>query len=595
MNSKKSSFFVSLVIVAILVLVAALLYTLKPAQPAAVAGRSANRAVSQPARPRQAASSPQGWDSLKAQEFLGEEPASYSAVGEQALPSGFVPGLARAAAEDGATPGENARFAGAQPSALYGGRTSHPVAASAAPLQEGRYISAADREGAARLGYPAGQTLPADEEKQAAAQAAFSPYMAALTKEQAAALEKQLDGLSGRVEEAVLRALLPKSKKDANIEKYLSRSPSRQAETAQTGGQFAPVARQIAQQKAGIMQSMQQAFGPKAAQEAGQLMDAYQHELLGALNQPGQTAEQLRKQASQISRKYNEKLQKLGEKHGLERMKQEQEKKDSVFQQKLAQAYGPETAGQLGGIMEKYRQQELALAQQGLTAEEFYKQALANQRARRKEMENFLLQNGQSLKGLHRAEDEEERRAVAQALKAEEEGQTAPQAYRATDEEKAIFGNNLKQERTEKVKIAQEMYGAEGVARIREVYNRYADETEKIMNDTETSRLEKQQQLMKARQEANQALERIQNNPQMRQLREERQVASTLDRLMQDPAVAKASPEQKEAFKQAARPVLQQMYAQINDIAADPNLSDAQKQQRISEVQQQAQRQLAGQ
>ncbi len=427
-------------------------------------------------------------------------------------------------------------------------------------------------------------------------QTPFSPYLASLTKEQAASLEKQLNGLSGRVEAAVLRALLPKSKKDINVEKYLSRRSN--ANSDETGNkQFATVSQQLAQQKTGIMRSMQQAFGPRAGKEAGQLMDSFEQELMSALNQPGQSNEQIRQKTNQISRKYNEKLQQLGQKHGLEKMKQERESKDSIFQQQLNKSYGSEMAEQLGDIMEKYRQKDLALAQQSgtLNEKEYYEQLYANQRSRHKEMETALLKNGKSLTGLIRAEDEEEGRVIGQALKQEQEGKELPRAYRASREEKEASARSVKTEREEKIRVAREIYGEQGIRQIDEVYTRYEAKKQEIMDNDETSLLEKQQQLRQARLDANQSLDRIQKSPEMKALRENRQVESSLQQLMQDPGFAQATPEQKTAFVQTARPILQEMYSKANAIVDDPNLSDEQKEQQIKALQEQAQRQLMGQ
>ena len=64
---------------------------------------------------------------------------------------------------------------------------------------------------------------------------------------------------------------------------------------------------------------------------------------------------------------------------------------------------------------------------------------------------------------------------------------------------------------------------------------------------------------------------------------------------MQSPEVAKATPEQKAELAAAARPVLQRMYARINEVAENDKLSDAEKQRHIQAIQEEAQRQLAGQ
>ena len=66
---------------------------------------------------------------------------------------------------------------------------------------------------------------------------AFAPYLAGANKDKQKQLSKQLETLSSGLDRAITKALLPKSKKDANIEKYLQRNSSRGV----SAGPFAPV------------------------------------------------------------------------------------------------------------------------------------------------------------------------------------------------------------------------------------------------------------------------------------------------------------------------------------------------------------------
>ncbi len=426
----------------------------------------------------------------------------------------------------------------------------------------------------------------------------FAPYMASLPKEQAEKLEKQLNGLSDRVEAAILRAFLPKSKKDMNIEKYLAHRGNSTNSSASTStpnaNPFAGVAQQFNRQKTELVDSMKQAFGDKAAGQAGRIMDSYQKEIMNTLNQPGLTPEQIQQKTHKISQKYNKQLQKLSEKSGLERMEKERTELDNVFQDNLTKSYGADMADQLGNILTKYRQQELELAQKGLPADEYYEQLLTMQRQRHKDMENLLTENGRSLKGLLDAENKQEQTNIEQQLQDEQEGKILPKIYHASEEEKTAFGNSLNQERNDKVHVAQDMYGSAGAELVNQVYNRYYDEATRIMEDEETSLLEKQQQLMEARKKANEEIERIQNSPEMKRLREDKQVNETMQQLLKDAAFTQATEEQKEQFEKTARPILHDMFARINEVTANPNLTDDQKKQQIQAIQQQAQRQLAG-
>ncbi len=420
---------------------------------------------------------------------------------------------------------------------------------------------------------------------------AFSPFMAAMNKEQHKKLESQLKGLSSGIDRAVARALLPKSKKDANIEKYLQRNASPEAAAA---GPFAPVLEQVAAQKAGVVNSMGQAFGPQAAKEAGQVMNSFQQEMSAAVTAPGQTPQQIADKVKAVTQKYEQKLQKMTEDNGFRQFEQERLAKDNLLKQELAKQYGADFAALAGEKIDAAREKDMLLARQGLPAEEYYKQQLANQRERRKAIEDLLAQSGKSTKGLFAAEDEVERRDVEQKLKDEEEGKTLGRSYRAGEKELAAIDQSLTQERDEKLRTAGEVYGEEGARRVDGIYQKYYDEYMKIWTDPDSSKTAKQQASMKLRQDVNRQLEQVQNEPQMRQARLERQVESSLSQLMQDPGVSRASAAQKAALEEKARPILREMYERVNDILAS-DLPDAEKQRRIEAVQAQAQRKLSGQ
>lgn len=432
----------------------------------------------------------------------------------------------------------------------------------------------------------AGVARPSAEEKR---DAIFAPYLTSLTPEAAKSLERQLTGLSSRVERAVLQAMLPKSRKDANIEKYLQRNSSHNA----SAGPFAGVMEQISAQKAGIMNSMNGAFGKDAADEAGKVMDAYQKELATALSQPGLTQEQAAQKTRAIGAKYEKELQKVGQKHALKDFKEQREAKDNTLQTQLAKAYGADIAAQAESILAASREKDMQLALAGLPEEEYYKQQLENQRARRKELEQMLLQNGRSLQGLQEAEDEMERRRVEQALKDEEEGKTLPVNHHFDDKTITATTQDLRRERAEKLQTAQQIYGEAGGAEVNAIYDRYEARMNEIMNSDWPLSV-KQQEIMKARQSTNAEISALQRTPKMREAREQEQVNSTMEQLMQDPGLANATPEQREAFERRARPVLQDMFQRINEVS-ESNLPDDEKQRRIAALQDRAQRQLRGQ
>ena len=431
----------------------------------------------------------------------------------------------------------------------------------------------------------AGVYQPTVAERQAAT---LAPYMASLNnKERAQKLQQQLNAVSTGVERALAKALLPKSKKNANIEKYLNRNTSSSVVAA---GPFAGVIQQVAAQRAGVVGSMGQTFGDAAAKEADQIMNDFQNELSTALSQPGQTTEQLAQKTREISQKYNDKLQKTTEKHGLQQFRAEREAKDNQLKEEIAKRYGDEIASKVGEKIDAAREKDILLAQQGLSVEEYYNQQLANQQERRKQIESVITGSGKSVRGLLEAENLLEQKEVERALEAEENGQKQVRVYRASEEELNAIGTSLSQEREEKVQAAGSLYGAEGAQRMDAVYQRYYQEYMRIWNDPETSRTEKQQASMNLRQEVNNEIDQIQRDPALQQTRVTRQVDAQMSQIMAN--LSGASAEQKEAIEQRARPILTEMYERANQIQTS-NLPEDEKARRLQRVQEEAQRQLS--
>ncbi len=467
--------------------------------------------------------------------------------------------------------------------------TYRPKGLSAANY--GQYGSSYSGSGAPAAQGPGVYRPTVEEQMQAERNRAFAPFMTAVPKEQQKRLETQLKGLSSGIDRAVAKALLPKSKKDANIEKYLQRNASPQAVAA---GPFAPVLDQVAAQKSGVVNSMGQTFGPQAAQEASKVMDSFQNEMTSAVTAPGQTPQQIAQKVKEVTKKYEQKLQKMTQDNGFKKFEQERIAKDNLLKEEIGKQYGSEIAALASEKIDSARAKDMQLARQGLPAEEYYKQQLANQRDRRKALEDIILKNGKSTKGLFAAEDEVERRDIEQKLQDEEDGKTLGRSYKAGEKELAAIDHSLNQERKEKLQTAGQIYGEEGARKIDAIYQKYYDDYMKIWNDPDSSKTSKQQASMKLRQDVNKQLEEVQNDPQMQEARLNRQVESSLSQLMQDPNVSRAPAEQQEALAQKARPVLREMYQTVNEIASS-NLPDAEKQKRMEQAQAEAQRKLSGQ
>ena len=90
--------------------------------------------------------------------------------------------------------------------------------------------------------------------------------------------------------------------------------------------------------------------------------------------------------------------------------------------------------------------------------------------------------------------------------------------------------------------------------------------------------------------EVNNEIDQIQRDPVLQQERVTRQVDAQMTQIMN--GMSGASPEQREAIEQRARPILTQMYERANEIQ-NSNLPEDEKQRRLDRVQEEAQRQLS--
>ncbi len=589
MSQNKSSFPLILGICAVLVLVGAVLFTFKPAE--RKLARTVQEATSAPKN--------EGLERMKAQEFLGLDSATPAAP---FAPVHFSDGQATGSVASDpldAASGRSSRLGSARGVAAeasaevsarqyphthltYGQKPylassdapATPSSTAATVTRTSMRAQGGNRTASLSAGRAvSGENVPAQKDKKSS----LVPYLAGLSKEQAEAFNKRLDTLTDKIQAAVSRALAPKSKKEENIEKYLARH-SEGTGTAQTAGKFASVARQISRQKAGIMQSMQEAFGDKAARQAGQLMDAYQNELLAALNREGLTSQQLQQQARQISEKYNNKLQELGKQSGLEKFKSDAQQQDATLQRNLATPYGEELAGQIGDVLAQYRQQELDLLQQpDLNAEDFFKQQLELQAKCDENVKNLLLQNNQPVGPYLNL-----RRPNQQTKENEEE--LPPAVY--SQQQQDNYNNQVAAQTDEMLQRVQQTFGEEGRTRLTPIVEEYRQRVADIMASKETSVDRKNEQLAQVNREM---------NDKYKTEVVELQVNEQLTQMFQNPALAQVSAQERAELEQQARPILKDMYERAQVIMENADLTPAQREQQLKQLEAEAMRKLTGQ
>ena len=536
---------------------------------------------------------------LKNQELLGvsTEPEKTKASSISSVPreNSGKPGAAPASQKPSSGAGTNTRSH----------RPINSYAAAAQALRGGTqtpHAAGGTSTANAASGSSSGFTVPGGNATQSAvSQGAatqqtsytFAPFLRGLTREQSEMLNSTLDGLSSRVERAILQASLPKSKKDANIEKYLKRNQTQTStQTATANGPFAGVINQVASQKDSVVQSMKQAYGVSAGAAAGKLMDAYQNEISSVLeNKDGKTQEELAKQAQAVSQKYNKKLSKMGEKYGLRKFKQENQAKDREFLDDVEKTYGSDISSQMADLRLKALEQKMQLAQEpGLTSEEAYKKYLDIESNLWKEEENLLLSNGYSPSKLQTLKNEKDERERALRAQEEQAGKRVAQVFRMSKEDQDAYISNMEQKiiqpRQQNDVLA---YGEEGAKQFKPVYDRYLQEIKQIVADEETSQDEKEAALQQASENAKKEITRLKNTPQMR----EQQVSTALDRIFQDPSLKKATPAQRQAYEQFARPILSEMFEQAAQIEQS-NLSEPEKRRQLKALDEETRRKLSG-
>ena len=415
---------------------------------------------------------------------------------------------------------------------------------------------------------------------------AFAPYLAGANKDKQKQLSKQLETLSSGLDRAIAKALLPKSKKDANIEKYLQRNSSRGV----SAGPFAPVLDQVAAQKDSVVQSMTQAYGKQAGAQAGRMMDSFQKEMASAVNAPGQTQQQIANKVREVANKYQQKLEKMSQDNGFRQFEQERLTKDNQLKEALAKQYGSQIAGEAAQAIDAARAKDMQLARQGLPAEEYYKQQLENQRVRRGQIEKVIHQHQMPLDGLRKIEDGMQMEEVQRQLADEEGGKVLPRKHKMTDAQLNAVRGDLQQQRNSLVGNAQQIYGEAGAREIDALLQKYQQDYMELANNQEISAAEFDKKAMELRLKVNQDIQARQDSPQMKEARVNKQV----DAIMRDPSVAQLSAEQKQALRSHAHDVLAATFEKIDKINAS-NLSNAEKQKQIQQAQAEAQRQLSGQ
>ncbi len=302
---------------------------------------------------------------------------------------------------------------------------------------------------------------------------ALAPYLRPSSQEKKR-MDEQWSKISAALDRAVAQALMPKSKKEQMIEKYAAKPQAAFAQAGGLTGPYASVVNQINAQKQSIMSSFGESFGRSAAQEAGQIMDAFAGELASAVNDPAASSQEKAQRVKDLGKKYQDKMDKLAEQSQYEQFVAQRVAQDNAQKAALAQHYkDPQLQASINQIIDDVREKDLALATAQLPQEQYYKEKAMNQYKAHKEIADAISKAGQSTSAFYAWENQQVQQVIDQLDQAEKEGKiiSRPQSY--PEEQKQALSEKLKQEQQDILKPLRQQYGEDNVQDFQRLLNNY--------------------------------------------------------------------------------------------------------------------------
>lgn len=419
----------------------------------------------------------------------------------------------------------------------------------------------------------------------------LSPYLKP-NREIEDKLNRTLDNLAFNIQKAIDKVIKPQSKKAQNIEKYRQKSSSAAA-SAKSDNPFADMLAQVAAQGDSIVQNTTKAFGNKAGNEMASVVSEFQRELSAAVNTPNATHTQTAEKVKDISKKYQEKINKLNEKQQYDKFVQDRTEQDNKQKQELSQFYKGEVMDRLGSILDKTREKELALALQNLPEQEYWNEVLKNNYQMQADMRSTIKKSGAPLDYFNQWMDNKETERIKQQVKAEEEGLAPSYADVLSEEKLKARQETWKQEKQDLYGQLLNGYGKEGAEEFNGMYQEYENKMLKLAK-TPMSDAKRLEQEMLLRREYNAKIADWQKTPHARQMAVTQGATNVLNSIYeQNPAIAR-DPQQRAQFEAQSRPVIEQAMAQILDVQNNEKMAPEQKQREIDKIQKDLERALSG-
>lgn len=321
-------------------------------------------------------------------------------------------------------------------------------------------------------------------------------------------VNRQLSGVSDGIHRAIANALIPKGKRETNIEKYLARH---KGEPVSASNPFDSVVKQVSDQKAGVVNNMASSFGAAAGKQAGKIMDSFANEMQQAVNTPNATPEEIAAKTREINDKYQQQLQKFGQKQAANQALQERMAEDQELKEQLSSKYGSKIGAQLGQIIDEYRQKELALAREPLSAEEYHRRLTQLHIERDEASRRVLHQNGVSAAGYNEIQDKQAEDRLHQEGEDIESGRKLEQRVTDSDRDEILQDSHQKIENI--ARQYEEAYGPEVGQQVRDLQREYEERLRNNMaplpDGSEPSMHEAKLANNQTRQEMNQRIQEI--------------------------------------------------------------------------------------
>lgn len=539
---------------------------------------------------------------LKRQEILGlpaaapvntgYRPQAVSAPYRQAVRPGAAPAVAAGNLQqayvrrNGQNPALKGRLVGGSASASSAGKGG----SSSAPEGTGGFMPG-NRAGAAG----------GNEDSYKAANNTLLSYLGPKDRKQQEALFRQMDGLNSALDNAIARAMAPKSKRQAMLEKYTRRSGPEALK--RTSNPFADVISQIASQKSSVVQSMSDNFGSSAGRQAGKIMDNFQKEASAVANRSDLTQQQKGDEIRKLNNKYQRQLNNLAQAGTLQKMEEEQRKENEEYLALLSDKFNPETAAAAREVLDRFTTQKMQLVKQGLPAPQFQEEYLKMKQAADDKVKEAVFKANPGRMDTGELLDEVNRQSAHAQMQRDKEaveaGLKQDQRVYVSDEVKQKYRENFAAQRAKDLKAVKEAYGPEVAAQFEQIDQAYEQEVMENF-DSQEGRLtvnEKNQAAVEKRNKAVQALlEKAKNDPQIQEKQAaqmeteiKKQNEQTLSQIMQSEEMRQWPSAAKKDYEKQARAILDDMAQQLAQAAvkAQDQKSYEQETRRIQQAAQQ--------